>query len=149
MYVFENDVHFYRRFNILLNNSDILDWVSIPPFSSHTLELELRTMGPEILDLEVTLFVKDGEQYQLKITGEVEQAEAKLSQTYIPTKQIFQGKVYDSSKLLPKELTVDNPGNLPIRYQIEVPKIEECLITIIQVGGVVEPRTKHRIDMQL
>ncbi len=38
------------------------------------------------VDLDLELIIKDGGKYDIKVSGEIQCAEARLSQTYIPLK---------------------------------------------------------------
>ena len=60
---------------------------------------------------------------------------------------MYKGNIYNSNKLLSKELAIINNGNIAFSYEIISPETDKCNLNMSQLSGVVDAKSKKRLDL--
>ena len=89
----------------------------------------------------------NGPTYNLNVLAEAQTISPEMSRNSIQIKEMYKGNIYNSNKLLSKELAIVNHGNIPCSYEIIAPETDKCNLHMSNLSGVVEAKSKKRLDL--
>ena len=121
--------------------------MKVPGEGSLSLYFTLHVKEPEEIDLDIELEIMNGLTYKVNVCGKVEPINPILSRNSICMKEMYKGNIYNSTRLLSRELSIINKGNLAFSYEIIPPETDKCRLTMKNLKGVVPKKSKKILDL--
>ena len=131
-YEFEDESSYKPRLNFYhpATKKELIDWCRIPPQSEISIECMVNCMEEESIDLQVEIEVKDGPRKKVGVVAEAQDVHAAMSREQINLKDIYKGNLYNSNKILSRELRICNQGHHDCAFEIQPPSFEQCHVRI-------------------